>query len=118
MKDAIEIAKAVLGPKHVSQQIDAQWKRPLETMARAVLKVAEQNPDDLMNKLIAANAEVVRLTAEVEPAQKRAGMRESELAKVDAELKHLRSLYKEKADHCAKVEAEVAALRPKLAPVS
>lgn len=41
MKTAVEIAKQVLGPKHVSQQIDSQWRGPLEQMAKAVLEVEE-----------------------------------------------------------------------------
>ena len=43
MKTAIEIAKQVLGPKHVSQQVDSQWRGPLETMAKGVLKCADEH---------------------------------------------------------------------------
>ena len=43
MKLAIEVAKQVLGPKHVSQQVDSQWRGPLEIMAKGVLRCADEH---------------------------------------------------------------------------
>lgn len=42
MKEDIELAKAILGPRMNAQIIDGPLKRPLEQLARAVLAMADK----------------------------------------------------------------------------
>lgn len=50
MKEAVELAKSILGPRMISQQIDGPLKKPLEMLARAVLE-AESEIEALKKRL-------------------------------------------------------------------
>lgn len=71
MKEDVELAKAILGPRLNSQQIDPAIKKPLEQLARAIQKadsvifVLEEKIKELEKQLIEHKASKVVVPLEV-----------------------------------------------------